>query len=375
MKDNICCIFNLAPHYNEPIYKLMDSELQCDFYIGDRVSYPIKLMNYSNLTGYKKTLKYTPIVKNFYWQKGAFFLVFKNYKHYIITGEPHCLSTWLVLLMNRLTGRKTYLWTHGWYGNESSLKKIIKKVFFGLSNKVLLYGDYSRNLMINEGFNPEKLVSVYNSMDVDNQLNIRKELTSSAIYKNHFLNDYPVLLYVGRIQNRKKIELLIEALHELEKSNCHYNLILIGNQIEGTGLEELVNSYKLEKKVWFFGPCYDENILGELIFNVDLCVVPGDVGLTVMHSFVYGTPVVTHNNFPKHGPEFEAIQPNITGDFFAEGSVNDLCSKIKQWTIFRKEDRETVREKCYKVVDEKYNSNHQINILKEIFNLKETKYV
>ncbi|RXM43987.1 glycosyltransferase family 4 protein [Flavobacterium sp. YO64] len=375
MKDNICCIFNLAPHYNEPIYKLMDSELQCDFYIGDRVSYPIKLMNYFNLTGYKKTLKYTPIIKKFYWQKGAFSLAFKNYKHYIITGEPHCLSTWLVLLMNRLTGRKTYLWTHGWYGNESSLKKIIKKVFFGLSNKVLLYGDYSRNLMINEGFNPEKLVSVYNSMDVDNQLNIRKELISSAIYKNHFLNDYPVLLYVGRIQNRKKIELLIEALHELEKSNCHYNLILIGNQIEGIGLEELVNLYKLEKKVWFFGPCYDENILGELIFNADLCVVPGDIGLTVMHSFVYGTPVVTHNNFPKHGPEFEAIRPNITGDFFAEGSVNDLCSKIKQWTIFRKEDRETVRAKCYKVVDEKYNSNHQINILKEIFKLKETKYV
>jgi glycosyltransferase involved in cell wall biosynthesis len=370
MGDRICCIFNLAPHYNEPIYKLMDSELECDFYIGDRVSYPIKLMNYSNLIGFKKSLSYTPIIGNFYWQKGAFSLAFKNYKHYIITGEPYCISTWLVLLLNRLTGRKTYLWTHGWYGNESSFKKNFKKIFFGLSNSILLYGDYARNLMIKEGFQADKLITVYNSMDFDSQIDIRKKLEETLIFKEHFQNGNPVLLYVGRIQKRKKIELLVEALHNLHQNNSFYNLILIGNQAEETSINELVSHYNLEKQVWFFGSCYDENVLGELIFNADLCVVPGDIGLTVMHSFVYGTPVVTHDNFPKHGPEFEAIESKVTGDFFIEDSIEDLCSKIKEWTILSKERREDIRNECYNVVDEKYNSNHQINILKKIFKLK-----
>lgn len=367
MKNNICCIFNLAPHYNEPIYKLMDSELQCDFYIGDKVSYSIKLMDYSNLLGFKKKLIYTQIVGNFYWQKGAVSLAFKNYEHYIITGEPYCVSTWLILLMNRITGRKTYLWTHGWYGNESYFKKLLKKIFFGLSNSILLYGDYAKNLMINEGFPEVKLIPVYNSMDFDTQLSIRKKLYPNFIYKQHFNNEHPVLLYVGRIQNRKKIELLIEALNSLNQSNCFFNLILIGNASDQTNINELVCNYKLEKYVWFFGPCYNENVLGELIYNADLCVVPGDVGLTVMHSFVYGTPVVTHNNFPKHGPEFEAITPNETGDFFIEDSLQDLCSKIMEWTVSRKAKREVIREKCYKVVDEIYNSNNQIKILNKIF--------
>ena len=367
MKNKICCIFNLAPHYNEPIYKLMDSELKCDFYIGDRVSYPIKLMDYSNLKGFKKSLIYTPIAGNFYWQKGAFSLAFKNYKHYIITGEPYCISTWLVLLINRITGRKTYLWTHGWYGNESHFKKVLKKIFFGLSSTILLYGDYAKNLMLQEGFQEDKLISVYNSMDYDTQLSTRQKLNPTLIYKNHFQNESPVLLYVGRIQNRKKIELLIEALHELHQNNYLFDLILIGNESDETTLNDLVGNYKLEKYVWFFGPCYDENVLGELIFNADLCVVPGDVGLTVMHSFVYGTPVVTHNNFPKHGPEFEAIEPKETGDFFVEDSIEDLCCKIKEWTISREVNRELIREKCYKVVDEVYNSNNQINILNKIF--------
>jgi glycosyltransferase involved in cell wall biosynthesis len=369
MKNRICCIFNLAPHYNEPIYKLMDSELQCDFYLGDRVPYSIKLMDYFSLVGYKKSLSYTRIISHFYWQKGAVPLAFKSYKHYILTGEPYCVSTWLVLILNRLTGRKSYLWTHGWYGNENGLKKIIKRIFFGLSNKVLLYGDYAKDLMIKEGFDPNKLITVYNSLDYNTQLKVRKNLKETLVYKNHFQNEYPVLLYVGRIQNRKKIELLIDAINVLYKSESYYNLILIGNPSDETNVNELVGAYGLEEYVWFFGPCYDESVLGELIYNADVCVVPGDIGLTVMHSFAYGTPVITHDNFSEHGPEFEAIESQITGGFFNEGSVNDLCSKIKDWTCINKEQREVVRQKCYEVIHEKYNSNNQISIFKKLFNL------
>lgn len=369
-KNKICCIFNLAPHYNEPVFKLIDKELRCDFYLGDRVPYPIKLMDYSNLEGFKKRLNYTSVFGNFYWQKGAVLLAFKSYKHYIITGEPYCVSTWLILFLNRVTGKKTYLWTHGWYGNENSLKKIIKKIFFGLSHKVLLYGDYAKNLMIKEGFDLNKLVTVYNSLDYDSQLKVRENLKQTLVYKNHFQNEYPVLLYVGRIQDRKKIELLIEAINMLHKSEFYYNLILIGSPSDQTNINELVSIYGLEKQVWFFGPCYDENILGEFIYNADVCVVPGDIGLTVMHSFAYGTPVITHDNFPKHGPEFEAIESQVTGGFFNEGSVDDLCLKIKDWTCINKELREVIREKCYEVIHERYNSNNQIVILKKIFNLE-----
>lgn len=367
MKKKICCIFNLAPHYNESIYKLMDIELKCDFYIGDRVSYSIKLMDYNNLKGFKKKIIYQPIFGNFYWQKGAFQLVFKNYEYYIITGEPYCISTWLILLVNRVAGKKTYLWTHGWYGNESQIKKVIKKIFFGLADTILLYGNYAKKLMLKEGFNQNKLIPIYNSMDFDTQFKIRNKLMKTLVYIDFFQNDFPVLLYVGRIQNRKKIDLLIEAIYKLKQNNLFFNLIIIGNDSKEINLNKLVSNYNLEKNIWFFGPCYDENVLGELIYNADLCVVPGDIGLTVMHSFVYGTPVVTHNNFTKHGPEFEAISPKETGDFFIEDSIEDLCSKIKEWTILKELNRKIIRENCYKVVDEIYNSNNQINILSKIF--------
>jgi glycosyltransferase involved in cell wall biosynthesis len=368
MNRKICCIFNLAPHYNEPVYKLMDKELKCDFYIGDRISYPLELMNYESLNGFKKKLKYKSLIGNFYWQKGVIALAFKSYKHYILTGEPHCMSTWVILLLNRLSGRKSYLWTHGWYGDEGLLKKMIKKLFFGLSHKVLLYGDYARTLMIKEGLNPKKLLTIYNSLDYEAQIRVRQSLEDSFVYKEHFKNEYPVLLYIGRIQSRKKIELLIEALNELQKTKSFCNLLLIGKQTDETGINRLISLYSLDKYIWFYGPCYDENILGELIYNANVCVSPGNVGLTAIHSLVYGTPVISQNNFKQQMPEFEAIQPNVTGDFFIEDSVEDLYSKIIKWTSICNEERKSVRQQCYKVVDEKYNPRIQVEVIKKAIN-------
>lgn len=365
MNRKICCIFNLAPHYKAPIYTLMDKELNCDFYIGDRIAYHLELMNYESLQGFKKKLKYKSLIGKFHWQKGAIALAFKSYKLYIITGEPYCISTWIILLLNRLSGRKSYLWTHGWYGDEGVLKRIVKKLFFGLSHKVLLYGEYAKNLLIKEGLNPKKLLTIYNSLDYEAQKKIRQNLKDSLVYKQHFNNEYQVLLYLGRIQRRKKIELLIEALNELHKSKLYCNLILIGKEIEETNIHKLILLHRLANYVWFYGPCYDENILGELIYNADVCVSPGNVGLTAIHSLGYGTPVITQNNFDTQMPEFEVVKSNLTGDFFIENSVTDLSKKIEYWITINKHEREIVRENCYKIINEKYTPQTQIEIIKK----------
>ncbi len=137
------------------------------------------------MRGFKKFLKFQSLIGNFYWQRGAVSLSFKPYKYYIITGEPYCLSTWIVLLLTWLQRKKTYVWTHGWYGDESLIKKGIKKLFFGLSNHVLLYGDYAREKMIRQGFNKSKLTVIYNSLDYDLQKNVRANLKSSPVYYEH----------------------------------------------------------------------------------------------------------------------------------------------------------------------------------------------
>ena len=365
MGNSNCCIFNLAAHYRAPIYKLMDKELNCDFYIGDRVFNPIKKMNYSELQGFKKILKFTPIIGGFYWQKGAVPLVFKKkYSRFFLIGEPHCISTWLILIVAKIINKETFVWTHGWYGRENIFKKVLKKIFFSLSSKVLLYGNYAKKLMEIEGIKKNKMVCIYNSLDYENQKKVREKLYSTLIYKNYFKNDYPVILYIGRLQKIKKIDLLVKSVNELNDRGSNCNLILIGEKSEDLSFLNTIIDNK--SNIWAYGSCYDENKIGELIFNACVCVSPGNVGLMAMHSLVYGTPIITHDNFSNQMPEFEAITDGLTGSFFREDSIDDLCQNIEQWIRISKGKREAIRNSCYKIIDERYNPYVQIEIFKKL---------
>ena len=369
MKKKLCLVINVAAIYRAPIFKMIDQEFGCDFYIGDKVGYPIKLMDYKELNGFKEILKFKKLFANFYWQNGALPLVFKPYNTYVITGEPFCVSTWIFLFLAKILKKKTVLWTHGWYGRESKVKIIIKKIFFSLSTKVMLYGDHARNLMINEGFKQDKLFCIYNSLDTKNQIRIRQTLDYTPIYKNHFGNNDPVILFIGRLDHFKKLDQLILCLRLLQSKDISCNLVIIGSGEKESSLSEMVSRHNLNNNVWFYGPSYDEEKLANLIFNANVGVTPGVIGLTVLHCFAYGVPFLGHNNFTKQGPEFESITPNLTGDFFEENDIEDMCEKIMPWLKLSKSQRNIVKQNCYNIIENKYNPNNQLNILKNNINL------
>lgn len=79
-------------------------------------------------------------------------------------------------------------------------------------------------------------------------------------------------------------------------------------------------------------------------------VAPGKVGLTAMHSMVYGVPVVTHGDASDQMPEWEAIIPGKTGSLFQSGNVQSLSDAILKWTQSQFPESTTQKE-CHKIID------------------------
>ncbi len=369
----ICCIFNLAPHYRGAIYKLMDQELHCDFYFGDQVDTPIKTMDVTELSGYKKTVKNIVFAnKKYRWQKGVVSLVFKPYKYYILTGDHSILSSWIIAFFAKLLNKKVLIWLHGLKsGSKMHWKgKLRVYPFYRMTDIFLFYGDYSRNLMIEKGFNPQKMESIYNSLDYEQQILIRKKLHKTNIYSSHFNNNLPVLFFIGRIQKAKKLDQVLISMIILKQRSVHCNFVIVGENADGTDFSKQISDAGLQSNVWIYGPCYQEEKIGELIYNADVCVSPGNVGLTALHSFVYGTPLISHNNFETQGPEFEVVEPGVNGDFFEEDNVWDLTDKITKWISLAESKRDDVRLSTYKIIDEKYNPQYQIDLLKRVLKIK-----
>ncbi len=361
----ICCIFNSAPHYRREIYRKMEGAFDCSFVFGDSpVGSPdIGVIPPSEFRRARVVENSVVLRRPFYWQRGVLRELRGDFDAFILTGEPFCLSSWAFLLLARARGKKTMLWTHGWYGREGLAKRILKRAFFGLASGILLYGNYAKALMEKEGFNPDRMFVLHNSLAYERQLALRGALAPDSVYRDRFGNSGRTLVFVGRLTPAKRLDLLLRAAAALRSRGLDFNVAIVGDGSERASLESLAQSLGLGGSVWFRGACFDEAENARLIFNADMCVSPGNVGLTAVHSLMFGCPVATHDDFPNQMPEFEAVVPGKTGVFFRRGDAESIADAVQKW--FETCDaRDEVRRACYAEVDSSWNPDFQISVIK-----------
>lgn len=371
-REKICCVFNYASFYREPIYSEMDKELKCDFFFGDTAFENIKELDTQKLKGFKGYIKAkrTPF-KGHIWHSGARHIFKKEYTHYILTGNPKYIINWIILFYAALTGKKTYLWTHGLHKTHSGFfDRLYHRLFYASATGCLMYNRRNCHFMQEIGCKEERLHVIHNSLDSDRQSEIYKKLAPENIYSEHFGNDYPTVIYIGRIQKIKKIPLIIEALAELRKEGKTINLALVGADVDSAEISKEIERLELQKQVWLYGPCYNEEENSRLLYNAAACVSPGNVGLTAIHSLTYGTPVITNDNFTTQMPEFEAITDGITGSFFKEDDVKELAKKIDFWTNITPSQREECRRAARHTIESEWNTHSQMQLLKTLLKSK-----
>jgi glycosyltransferase involved in cell wall biosynthesis len=290
-----------------------------------------------------------------------------QYDVIIFLGSPYFISTWLALGFSRLFGKRTLLWTHGII--RDNYKDWFKLLFYRLADGLLLYGNGAKKRLIEYGFNPEKMFVIYNSLNYDLQLKFRKTISKDAVLRKKSklfkYPKYPVLIFIGRLTPIKEIDKLILACKKMHEKVIPVNLLIIGDGSERDKLVALVRKNNLSDFVTFYGESYSEEELSLLIALSDLCVSPGNVGLSAIHSLTYGTPVITHNNPKYQMPEYEAITEGVTGSLYQYGSLDSLIESIIKWIIDKKDFREEVRLACYDIIDRFYNPHFQKVAIRE----------
>lgn len=359
-------IFPYAPSYRQAIYELMDNRFDIDWYFAGNREANLKLYDYKRLRNCDLRLHETKILGPLVRYKHDDIVDLEKYDVVVIPGMIRSWSDWKRLIQCKLkkNAPKIWLWTHGWYDHETKIQKRIKRLFFSLPDGFLVYGNYARNLMIANGIPGEKIKVISNSLDYDTQLNLRKSLKPSGIYRKIFGNDYPTLIFLGRLLFWKELDRLLDSAAALRQRGLEVNICLVG---DGEARESLTRRAKeLSLRVHFHGECFDERKNAQLLSEADLCVSPGNVGLTSIHSLMFGTPLVTHNSFPYQGPEFEAVVPGKTGDFFKRRDTADMTDVIEKWLRNNTSRRDEIRESCYREIDGRWNPHAQLKVLEEV---------
>ncbi|MBO6497707.1 MAG: glycosyltransferase [Roseivirga sp.] len=348
----------------------MSQSLGVEFWCDKREIFGIKTIDFIKNPDIK-----VRAVRNLYfksvliWQSSVLIPLVKRMNKtdiVLVLGEMYCISNWIILLLCKLKSKPTLIWTHGLYGNEHWFKRKIRSFFYRLGTQVLTYGNRSRELLIKEKYDQSKVHTIYNSLCYEEHLRLRKALSLNksktfSFFKNPEL---PCLIFIGRLTQVKRLDLLANAFNKLNKD---YNLLIIGDGSMKGVLQAQLSEAMNEKRVYFYGALYDEQKIGALLFNADLCVSPGNIGLTCIHSLSFGTPVCTHNVLLDQMPEVEAIIPGYNGFLFQPNSSDSIRDGIQSW-FDESLDKTLLKSRCYEVIDLYFNPNNQIRIFNSVFN-------
>ncbi|WP_339334919.1 glycosyltransferase [Croceitalea sp. MTPC9] len=306
------------------------------------------------------------------WQSGLLRLLQnEKFDDVIFLANAYYLSTWFATFYLKITGKKVYMWTHGVISTKKDWKWRLRKVFYGLSDGLMLYGHKAKAVMAKNGLPEKKLHVIYNSTGSIDDLIKKNEIpietrnnTKQQLFKYPNL---PIIIFVGRLTYVKRLSQILEAAQILIEEDFKVNVLFVGDGEARKDLESLAQSLNLTDYCHFYGSSFKKEEL-ELLFNISsLCVSPGEVGLTAMSALGNGTPVISHDDFNYQMPEYEAIEPGVNGMLFKRNSISDLALKTKQWIVENRDTpEELMRSNCNKIIREKYNAEYQAELINTI---------
>lgn len=135
-------------------------------------------------------------------------------------------------------------------------------------------------------------------------------------------NRRPMVLFVGRLQARKRIDLLLKACAALPES-LQPRLVVIGDGPARAELESLAR--EIYPQAEFPGARQDEALL-PYYCQADLFVLPGTGGLAVHQAMANGLPVIVAEG---DGTQEDLVRPE-NGWQVKPGSLHELINALNQ---------------------------------------------
>jgi glycosyltransferase involved in cell wall biosynthesis len=223
----------------------------------------------------------------------------------IVELNPRILSTWLILLLRFLRGRKVVVWGHSQSRHGRRRVRIGRVLMVRLAGTFLAYTEADRLLM-------SSLVPRCETFAAPNAL---FPAANSPPVPTEFGAD---VCLVGRLSEDKKPDVAIRAyLAALPQLPPKSTLHVVGEGPMEKALRALVELHGAEDRVRFHGETYKLDELHEIYGSAMCAIASGYVGLSIVQSHWFGVPILFPENAP-HAPEI-TLRNDSNSLAFGEG--------------------------------------------------------
>ncbi len=298
--------------------------------------------------------------KNIHLFSGAFYLCHQqgfinwledwNPDSLIVEANPRYLSTPSAVKWMHVRGRKVIGWGLGappLSAPLAGLRQRSRISFLSQFDALIAYSQRGADEYAALGFPREKIFVAHNSVSPGAAFNVERST----------VNAKPSILFVGRLQSRKRVDYLLRACAEMESKP---RLIIVGDGPERAALESLARDvYPVAE---FAGARHGAEIK-PYFSEADLFVLPGSGGLAVQEAMSYGLPVIvakgdgTQDDLVRQGNGWQ-IQPEDYGAL-----VSTMQNALSDMARLRK-----MGEESFRIVSEEINIHKMVDVFVHLLN-------
>ena len=255
----------------------------------------------------------------------------KNFDVYYFHGNPRIVSTLVWATLFRLIGRKVVIWGQAHTAGANPATESIRHAWWRLFRNFLVYTDAEIDYLRGRGFGNKRIRSMNNGLnqrDIDAVKAGWPAERLTAWQREQNLDDRPVLLSCARLISKNRFELMLDALPALAAGDDRIVWAIVGSGEEESSLRSKAADLGVLDRIRWAGEIYDESALAPWFLSSQFLVHPGAIGLTLMHAFGYGLPVVTHDDMDFQMPEIAAFEDGVNGRLFRKGDSKSLAMTI-----------------------------------------------
>jgi len=262
----------------------------------------------------------------------------------IVEANPRYLSTPKAIQWMHSLNRPVLGWGLG-ISTSTSLLTRQRRHFLNQFDGLIAYSQKGAQEYAKTGFNPQSIFVAYNA--------VTHKPKQPLPQKNDSIQGAPIVLFVGRLQERKRVDDLIRACAKIP---CQFKpeLWVIGEGPVKSSLENLAS--QIFPNTRFFGALFGDELASKFL-KADLFVLPGTGGLAIQQAMSYGLPIIVARG---DGTQNDLVRPT-NGWQISPNNVDELVQTMIT-ALSNPLELQNKGIESYRIVSEEINIENMVSV-------------
>jgi glycosyltransferase involved in cell wall biosynthesis len=272
-------------------------------------------------------------------------------------GNPRVASSIALGALARWLGRRVVIWGQAHTASANARTEALRLWWWRHFENLFVYADGEVRWLRSRGFTSQHIVGMNNGLDqrrIDAVAVSWTEERLAGWLDQEGLSGRRLVLSCARLEPKNRFDLWLEAMPAVIAEHPDLLWCAIGDGREREALEARSRRAGLGGHVRWLGTILDEDELAPWFLASHALVHPDAIGLTLLHAFGYGLPVVTHDDPEAHMPEFGAFASGATGVTFPRGDPAGLADAVSR-CLTDEEGRRRMGAEARRVARQEFN--------------------